>query len=77
MNDSLCHDIRFCHPFAHMHCCACGDVLPAEGGGGDDGSKVAGYDGHACARCGDTFFLLCAACYAKNPNCPDCQMAVA
>lgn len=59
----------------HGHCARCNTALPAEGGGGDDGSQVGGYTGGAsCANDCDCY--LCDACRANEPICPHCLAAI-
>ena len=64
--------------YAHKHCAIDGCVLHAEGGGGDDGSRVGGYtDGVQCAgTCGDYVGVKCARRGDNNePLCIGCEHA--
>lgn len=45
--------------YAHAHCAWDGAVVFAEGGGGDDGRGVGGYDGVPCYKCHD---VMCHGC---------------
>lgn len=78
--DSSCDDVRFCSMYAHKHCSipTCRDILPAVGGGGDDGRGVDGYDNaRICVECGDDSFLICNACAEQDPRCGVCRAEAA
>lgn len=83
MADSFCSQPRVCYGYEHRHCTACGEILTGVGGGGDDGRGVSGYEdahgnaAHVCTACGDDFFLLCAACAARDSRCADCRTMAA
>ncbi len=77
---SLCPGKSCGERYAHKHCAAFGCILLAEGGGGDDGSKVAGYaapDGGGVTVCVDCGLEVCERCvsrkpYNDGPRCYDC-----
>lgn len=66
---------KYGHPtFAHLHCAVDGCVLPAEGGGGDDGLAIGGHSNLAlCSRpdCGVPIHEKCAR-FADDPKAPLC-----
>ena len=68
---------EFCARYAHAHCANCGEILPAIGGGGDDGRGIDGYEdqeGHTARTCTDCREdMLCAKCAAQDSRCPDCR----
>lgn len=76
MYESDCTEPRTCTFYAHQHCAGCNSILNAVGGGGDDGSQVAGYDdehGNGARKCDDcSDSLLCLACYKTSPKCGFC-----
>lgn len=45
--------------YSHRHCAWDGAIVFAEGGGGDDGRGIGGYDGVPCYKCHD---VMCHGC---------------
>ena len=67
---SSCHLYRY----SHAHCADCdGDPMEGEGGGGWDGSQLAGYsDGTACDSCMLIVHLKCATKIDGKSYCREC-----